>query len=139
MSLLAHASVADLAPLDALIDPAYPEAWREVAVCLFVRLIRAGQLAPESAAPLALDLAEGLRAEIGGSQPYLPKGAHYEITQRDREIYGRFNGHNHDALARAYNLTPRQIYTIIERVGRAEFARRQAVLPGLDRDQDDDA
>lgn len=139
MSLLAHASIADLAPLDALIDPAYPEVWREVAVCLFVRLIRAGQLAPEAAAPLALDLAEGLRTEIGGSQPYLPKGAHYEITQRDREIYAKFRGTNHHALAREYNLTPRQIYSIVERVGNAEFARRQAVLPGLDRDLDDDA
>lgn len=132
--LLVRASVADLAPLERVIDPAYPETWRDIAVTLYLQLRARRVLAGDDAqaAALALELTEGLRAEIGGSQPYLSKGLLFNLSERDRRILARFNGYNHAQLAREEGLTPRQIYTIVERRTREDFERRQGCLP-LDR------
>ncbi|MCK9987640.1 MAG: hypothetical protein AzoDbin1_04112 [Azoarcus sp.] len=132
--LLLRSSVADLAPLERVIDQAYPEAWREIAVNLYLQLRARRELAGDDAqaATLALELSEGLRAEIGGSQPYLSKGQRYKETLRDRRILAKFTGHNHDVLAREFDLTPRQIYAIVERRAREDFERRQGRLE-LDR------
>ncbi len=130
-SRLMHTQAASLAPLEAVLDPAYPEAWCEIATCLYVQvrtLPELSGLSDSERAALALRLTEGLRAEIGGSQPYLSKGVQYNLSERDRRILAKFNGHNHDALAREFNLTPRQIYTIVERRAREEFERRQGRL-----------
>lgn len=130
MSLIARATVADLVPLERIMDPAYPETWREIAGCLYLQVRTRREFAGDDAqaAALALELTEGLRAEIGGSQPYLAKGVAYELSERDRQILAKFNGNNHDALAREFDLTPRQIYSILERRIREEVARRQGTL-----------
>lgn len=137
MSMLAHTPAADLAPLVTALDPDYPESWRDIATCLYVllRVDTTLNLQDAQAAELALRLAEGLRAEIGGSQPYLARGVHYDLSMRDRQILARYNGHNHAALGREFGVTPRYIYDIVARRGREEFARRQGRLPGLDADE----
>ena len=135
MSLLARATMAELAALERLLDPGYPETWREIVACLYLQLRTRPALVPDdaAAAALALALAEGLRAELGGSQPYLAKGASFELSVRDREILAKFNGRNHDALAREFGLTPRQIYNVVDRRIREDVARRQGTL-ALDSD-----
>lgn len=130
-SLVAQSSLAALAPLEAVLDPAYPDAWREIATCLYLQLREREELAglgDARVAQLALLLTEGLRAEIGGSQPYLSKGVGFELSQRDRQILAEFNGRNHDELARKWDLTPRQIYAILAVRVREEFERRQGRL-----------
>jgi len=132
-SRLARATVDELAPLAALLDPAYPENWARIAESLYLSLRDRGAADDAAAhARLALDLAEGLRAELGGSQFYLAKGQGYELSLRDRQILARFTGHNHRALAQAFGVTERHVYSIVERRGREEFERRQGKLPGLD-------
>ena len=135
MSLLARATMAELAALERLLDPGYPETWGEIVACLYLQLRMRPALVPDdaAAAALALALAEGLRAELGGSQPYLAKGASFELSVRDREILAKFNGRNHDALAREFGLTPRQIYNVVDRRIREDVARRQGTL-ALDSD-----
>lgn len=131
MSMLARTPIADLAPLVSRLDPEYPDAWRDIATCLYL-LLRGEPglaLADAQSADLALRLAEGLRAEIGGSQPYLARGVHYELSLRDRQILARFKGRNHDALAREFGVTPRYIYDIVARRTKEEIERRQGKLP----------
>jgi len=136
-SRLARATVDELAPLAALLDPAYPENWARIAESLYLSLRDRGAAGEAVAqARLALALAEGLRAELGGSQFYLAKGQGYELSLRDRQILARFTGHNQRALAQEFGVTERHVYSIVERRSREEFERRQGKLPGLDTDKD---
>lgn len=131
-SLLARAAVADLVPLEAVMDADYPNEWRQMATVLYLQLRALPEFAPlgdARVAPLALHLTEGLRAEIGGSQPYLSKGQGYELSLRDRQILDDFKGHNQEELARKYGLTVRQVYNILDTQLRIERARRQGTLP----------
>jgi Mor family transcriptional regulator len=71
---------------------------------------------------------EVIRREWSGDQLYLAKGLAYEINRRDREMYAKFTGANHAALAKEYGITTRQVYDRLAMVGDQEFKRRQ---PGL--------
>lgn len=131
-SLLASTAAATLAPLEAILDPSYPESWRDIATSLYVQmraLDELARLADAHVARLALQLTEGLRAEIGGSQPYLSKGSGYELSLRDRQILAEYRGNNLDALAHKYGLTTRQMRNIVDAQIREEVARRQGRLP----------
>lgn len=128
---LTRTTVDDLAPLLAILDPAYPENLARIAECLFLVLRDRLPGEPADHARLALDQAELVRAELGGSQLYLAKGQEFEMTLRDRQILAKFNGRNHRALAHEFGVTDRHIYDIVARRGREEFERRQGKLPGL--------
>ena len=78
---------------------------------------------------LGLLAAEKLRDVYGGDQVYIPRGLALLLSKRDLEIYQKFNGSNHFALAKEHGLTERQVYNIIERVRREMFARQQPGLP----------
>jgi Mor family transcriptional regulator len=132
MSRVARASADELAPITALIDPAYPDAWARVAECLYLGLRDAGSGEATAQARLAMTLTEGLRAELGGSQLYLAKGQNFELSLRDRQILAAFNGRNHRQLAHEHGVTERYIYDIVARRSREEYERRQGKLPGLD-------
>lgn len=138
MSRLAYTPLDVLAPLAELLDPAYPAEWRDIATALFVQLRTSHDLAhlgQPQLAQLALRLAEGLRAEIGGSQPYLSKGDRYNQMVRDRAIYAAANGRNIDELAHKHGLTPRQVYNIIA----AQADARQGKLPFMIPPENEDA
>lgn len=130
MSMLLQTRLSELLPLEQVLDAEYPAVWRDIATCLYLQVRTWPDVSDDKhAAERALQLAEGLRREIGGSQPYLSKGDDYEMTARDREILAKFNGHNHDALAREHDVTPRHIYRLLRRRIREEVARRQGQLP----------
>lgn len=131
-SLLLGVTAAELQVLEALFGDGYPDEWRTIATVLFVSLrspAELGGLPDMRRAQLALQMTDALRAEIGGTQPYLSKGARFDLSLRDRQILDEFNGRNHDLLARKYDLTPRQIYSILDEQLRLERARRQGTLP----------
>lgn len=69
-----------------------------------------------------------IQANAGGGGVYVGKGHLWHITETHRRIYSRFNGANHAQLAREFNLTERQIYSIIAAIGEEEFERRQMKL-----------
>lgn len=81
---------------------------------------------------LGWEVARRLNAFWGGGVLYICKGLAYEIARRDQEIYRRFNGENHDWLAKEYDLTVQHVYRIVKRVGAAERAKRQARLFPVD-------
>jgi Mor family transcriptional regulator len=115
-----------LAPVHALLDPAYPDNLRMVAELLYVQLVEDEGIA--DMALLALRQTERLCAELGGMNFYMNKGLRYRASLRDREMFARFNGRNYDELARAYGLTPMRVRQIIAAMLAEETARRQGKL-----------
>ncbi|MDA8412998.1 MAG: hypothetical protein M0023_04330 [Desulfobacteraceae bacterium] len=69
-----------------------------------------------------------IQAEASGTGIYIAKGHLWFISEKHRRIYRRFTGTNHAALAREFDLTERQIYSIIAAVGQEEFNRKQCKL-----------
>lgn len=128
MSRLARATADELAPLTALLDPAYPDALARIAECLYLSLCDQAPGDAQAHARLALVLSEGLRAEFGGAQIYLPKGQGYELSERDRQILARFNGRNLRQLAHDFGVSDRYIYDIVARRTKEEIERRQGKL-----------
>jgi len=89
------------------------------------------KMTPDQAVKAADMAIELMRSEISGNTVYFAKGHLYAITEKHRRIYRRFTGANHAQLAREFNLTERQIYSIVAAVGDEEFKRRQGTLPGV--------
>lgn len=86
----------------------------------------------EVATELARDYAHELATHFGGQLFYFPMDLAFTLSKRDREIFERFNGHNHEALAREYRLSVQHIYKVVEQVRREETARRQGKLFAID-------
>lgn len=125
-------SAAQLAPLESLFDESYPERLREVAACLYQRLIEAQSLqaahGAERLALLALEQTELLSQELGGDSFYMHKGHAYRLAQRNRQIGEEYNGRNLDELVRKYDLCKVRIRQIVADWERRERARRQGAL-----------
>lgn len=83
---------------------------------------------PERAAEIGIEVADEMRADWGGQALYFPKGCAMNISRRDLELFERFNGTNHDVLAREYNLSVIHIYRVVKAVRSAEIKRRQSDL-----------
>ena len=71
---------------------------------------------PELADQAGCAISEMLANEWGGQLVNIPKDHHYRLATRDLEIYEKFDGRNHDQLAREYKIGVRAIYKIISRV-----------------------
>lgn len=64
----------------------------------------------------------------GGQQIYIPKNQRALLADRDRELFAKFNGRNHAALAKEYGLTMTQVYNIVRIAAQAYWADRQEDL-----------
>lgn len=100
----------------------YPELLADLAEQVASKLMAVG-LTPEKAADIGFSTAEFIREHWSGDRLYLPKGVTYVLARRDLELYERFTGDNHSALAKEYNLTVIRIYQIVKRV-RAEHIKK---------------
>lgn len=69
-----------------------------------------------------------IQAEASGTGIYIAKGHLWHISEKHRRIYRRFTGNNHAHLAREFDLTERQVYSIIAAVGQEEFEKKQQKL-----------
>lgn len=105
----------------------YPELLADLSDQVAVKLTELGT-DMEKAADIGFQVAEHIRKNWSGQSLYLPKGVQYDLSRRDVEIFERFNGHNHEALAREYNLTVMRIYQIVKAVRAALLAKRQGAL-----------
>ena len=105
----------------------YPELLADLADQVGIKLVESG-VAVERAAEIGWSVAEHVRAHWSGQSLYLSKGVKYQLSLRDMEIFGRFNGHNHEQLAREHNLTVMRIYQIIKAARADLLAKRQGAL-----------
>jgi Mor family transcriptional regulator len=80
----------------------------------------------------ALEITERIRATVGGTSTYIPRGQDFEMNLRDEEIYNKFNGRNYFELAQEYMLTEMRVRTIVKIGLKRDQARRQLNLLDLD-------
>jgi Mor family transcriptional regulator len=80
------------------------------------------------AGKMARGLVASLAKHFGGMQFYLPIGWTLQKAIRDNEIWLKFDGHNHNALSKEYQLTVVQIYSIIKRQRALSRNKRQTEL-----------
>lgn len=110
-------------------DTLYPEILIDLRDSLTELLIESGA-APLQAKDLAFAAAERIRKRWAGLAVYIPKGRDWELDQRDREIFRRFDGTNKHALCREFEITEQRLYQVVARVRAEEVEKRQMKLFG---------
>jgi len=105
----------------------YPELLADLADQVAAKLVEMG-IDMERAAEIGFSVAEHIRINWSGQNLYLPKGVQYELSRRDVEIFEKFNGQNHEALAREYDRTVMRIYQIVKAMRAAMIRKRQGSL-----------
>ena len=68
----------------------------------------------------AKEIGESIRCFIsnnwGGQNLYFPKDMDRQRLARNQEMYSKFDGSNHDELAKEYNLTTRAVYRVLKSI-----------------------
>lgn len=90
--------------------------------------LKAFGVASDLAEQIGSNIANHMAEHWGGQVIGFPKDYIFKLHVRDLEIFNKFNGANHGALAREYGLTARSIYTIVERVRRKQLDKMQGHL-----------
>jgi len=101
-------------------DKKYPEILEHLTALTSEVLEERGKLPKPEAEELASLIADRVGRDLAGQQVYF--GRRVVFSERDYEIYHKFNGSNCNQLAKEYGLSARQIYYICARV-RAEQIR----------------
>jgi len=60
-----------------------------------------------------------------GAMLYIPTTDDFAITERDEEIWRRFNGHNHNELAVEFGVSVQWIYRIVNYMRARDLRERQ--------------
>ncbi|WP_153114592.1 Mor transcription activator family protein [Rhodocyclus tenuis] len=104
-----------------------PQLIADLAETIAAELVKSGQT-EEIAVEIGVAVADKIRGDWGGEPIYIPKGCAIDISRRDVEIFEKFNGTNHHALAREYNLTVIHIYRVVKAVRLEMVKKRQGAL-----------
>lgn len=112
---------ADMAALDRLLPASWPEVWGDFARVFFAGLLNSTEVkaSAEALARVAVEQVLTLGHQLGGSQPYIPRGT--GVTQRERvdAIRMEFRGRNYGELAAKYDLSESRIRGIVTQAKRA--------------------
>ena len=122
-----------LAPLEALMPPDWPDVWRSFATSLFVTLISApgaSAVPASSLASLAVAQTLGLAQDEGGTQPYIPVGADVMSSARARRVVELLeHGQSYKQVADETGITVSRVRNIERAWRREQIALRQSTLP----------
>lgn len=122
-----------LAVLEALMPPGWPDVWRELATSHYITLLSApgsDAVQPSALAQLALALALGIAADLGGTQPYIPVGALLAASSKARRVIELLaQRHGYLDVAKATGLTESRVRRIESDWRRQQYAERQGALP----------
>jgi len=111
-----------LRPLHQAIGADYPEIWRTIAECIYIGL---DDIPADQRVTITTRIADILRAELGGLQPYLPKADSYDVGREYRELYARFTGRNIVELAAESGICLRVLYKHFAALRHEEARTRQ--------------
>ena len=121
-----------LAPLEALMPPDWPDLWRSFATSLFVTLISApgaSAVPASSLASLAVAQTLGLAQDEGGTQPYIPVGADVMSSARARRVVELLEqGQSYKQVADATGLTESRVRQIESEWRKQQMPLRQGQL-----------
>lgn len=109
-------------------DERIPELVADLEDQLVACLTREVTIDHDRAVMIAKKAARRVTDNWGGQLIYIPKNHSGQLSERDIKIWKEFNGKNHVALSRKYNLTVQQIYSILRDVGERERSKNQPDL-----------
>ena len=125
-------TVAQLAPLESLIPQDWPDVWRELATSHYITLVSAPgseTVQPEQLARLAVALALGIAADLGGTQPYIPVGALLAASSKARRVVELLEqGASYRDVSIATGLTESRVRRIQSDWRRTRWLSRQGTL-----------
>lgn len=118
---LTSVPAAQMVVLDRMIPTAWPDVWCDFARVFFVGLVNAQEVtAPiEALARTALEQVRTLGFQLGGSQPYIPRGTAIAQKETAKTVCEEFDGKNYGHLAIKHNLSESRVRQIL-----AESRRR---------------
>lgn len=93
-------------------------------------LVSVSVLGKQDAKITAKKVSQHISKHWGGQLIYVPKNQAGVLSARDKEIWRKFNGTNHAALAQEYQLSMQQIYNIVREAMATERAKNQQDLFG---------
>ncbi|WP_291519352.1 Mor transcription activator family protein [Acidovorax sp.] len=104
-----------MAALDRLIPATWPAVWGDFARVFFVGLVNAQEVkAPvEAMARIALEQVRTLGFQLGGSQPYIPRGTVVAQIEAAEAVRKEFNGKNYGELAAKHDLSESRVRQIL--------------------------
>ncbi len=112
---LTSVPAAQMAALDRLIPATWPAVWGDFARVFFVGLVNAQEVkAPvEAMARIALEQVRTLGFQLGGSQPYIPRGTVVAQIEAAEAVRKEFNGKNYGELAAKHDLSESRVRQIL--------------------------
>ena len=112
---LSSVSAADMAVLEGLFPSDWPEVWGDFARVFYVGLLASKELAAprDALARAAIEQVHVLGYQMGGSQPYIPRGAFMEQSRNNELIRREFRGNNYGELATRYDLSVSRVRSIV--------------------------
>lgn len=123
---------AELAPLEALMQPSWSEAWRDLATSFYVTLICLPGATPAQhpqLAQMAVQLLMGVAQDLGGSQPYIAVGVDVVSSARFQKVVALLQqGMSYKAVAKACSITVGHVRRIESAWRQEQWAARQQSL-----------
>ena len=112
---LSNVAPADMAVLDGLMPPDWPEVWGDFCRVFYVGLLASKELAAprEALARAAIEQAHVMGHQLGGSQPYIPRGSVMNQLRNNELIRREFRVNNYGELAARYDLSVSRIRGIV--------------------------
>lgn len=127
---LEELSACEIEPLEALFTDRWPEVWREIARSCYLTLLALPATSRQDNAELSMLIAEGLGADLGGSQPYIPVGGIKDWDARKNRVLEMLaRGDGYKSVARECGLTESRVRRIEsdQRRKRVPLAQRIAI------------
>lgn len=112
---LTSVAPADMAVLEGLFPSDWPEVWGDFARVFYMGLCASKELAAprDALARAAIEQVHVLGFQMGGSQPYIPRGTAIARRTDNERIRHEFNGRNYGQLAARYGLSESRIRQIV--------------------------
>lgn len=109
-------------------DEKTPEMLKDLAALIAESAAKDYAMPTGKSKQLGIDVAMRIADEWGGIMVYIPTASGIKISLRDMQIYRRFNGYNHDALAKEYGVSVQWVYQVLKRVRKQQQDKQQRNL-----------
>ncbi len=119
---LSSVAPADMAVLEGLFPSDWPEVWGDFARVFYIGLCASKELAAprDALARAAIEQVHVMGFQLGGSQPYIPRGTALAQRTDNARIRHEFKGNNYGELAARYGLSESRVRQIINQQRRPD-------------------
>lgn len=109
-------------------DVSAPELIKDLAGTVAHVATKHYDITPAAANKLGVDVALAFAEQAGGTQVYIPITQSIKISERDLQMYEKFDGSNHNELAKEFGCSVTWVYSVLKRVGKQMQDKNQPQL-----------